>query len=90
MQQKVPINRISSFLREYGAVGNDQLAIRDFVICENQETINTLRAELVAVANNKVSPVTLDKIVGKARQKRFTTYKGWAKTLLMWLAENKG
>lgn len=89
MEKKVPIIRISNFLREYGMGTQDVLAVKDFSICENPETINALRAELIAISNNKVSPVTLDRIVGKARLKRFGSYKTWAKTMILWLKEFK-
>lgn len=89
-QRRANITRISAWIREYAAGGvADIIATKDFVLCENVETVNALRAELIAVANDKVRKEILDKIVGKSRLKKFGSYKTWAKSMLLWLNEFK-
>lgn len=80
---------IPEFIKVYGAVGNDQRAIQDYLECESNEAIAALRAEFVGVAQGSHPIEFLDKSLGAARKIKYGSHEQWAKNVLLWMAEKK-
>lgn len=79
------------WLDNYGKSGApDDRAVHDFMICEATEAINSLRAELVAIAEGAYNEANFDQLVGPKRKMKHGSYDAWAKLMLLWMASFKG
>lgn len=61
---------------------NDQKAIRIFKEYENQDRVRKLRAELSGVTQSKVSPILLERILGKIRPVKSQSWEKWAQMMI--------
>lgn len=68
---------------------NDQKAVSTFRMFETREKLQRLRNELQLVKESKVAPEICDLIIGKPRMGRYGSYEGWAKLMLLWIAQAK-
>lgn len=68
---------------------DDKRAIENFVECETREKIQSLRAQLYAVANGKYDDAMFIKFLGPDRKSRHNSYAEWAKVMLQWLGAYK-
>jgi hypothetical protein len=70
----------------YSLGRSDQLAVQDFVECENDEVVRSLRSEVTAIANGSFNPETLNALLGKGRAVKHGSWDNWAKLMLQWMA----
>lgn len=80
-------SRVAAWVREYGSGGiDDNRALRDYLEIEANESINSLRNELHALARGNYIEESIQKLVGAKRKVRHGTYDEWAKSMLRWMA----
>lgn len=83
------LKQIHYWVTQYGSAGiSDQRAVQDFITCETDEAIRTLRNELTGLSQGKYKDETLDKIVGVKRKTLYNSYTEWAKLMLLWISSN--
>jgi hypothetical protein len=68
---------------------NDQKAVRLFKDYESHEKVRRLQQELIWVRDGKVKEITCDRLIGKKRRGKYSSYQGWGKLMLQWLAAVK-
>jgi len=82
-----PYPRIKEFVSVYAnGSGDDQRSAQSFCDCEANETIESLRSELISVSSGNFNPNTFDLLVGKGRIGKYGSYDNWAKLVLQWIA----
>jgi hypothetical protein len=87
----VPIYpRVTYWVQNYGGSdAPDKRAVQDFMDCESEEQIRSLRGELYAISQGRFDKKNLDANVGKKRETRHGSYDTWAKMMLLWMASYK-
>lgn len=82
---------IQYFQKTYGASlgGEDQKAVRLFKDYESQEKLRRLQFELTAIKDGKATFKACDRIIGKKRKERYSSYENWAKLMLLWIVQHK-
>ena len=89
-KQTAAYPRIKAWCDVYGkSDADDKRAVEDFMTCEANEAVASLRAELVAVTRGIFDDRTFDAIVGQKRRLKYGTYDAWAKIMLLWMANYK-
>ena len=89
-KQTAAFPRIKAWCDIYGkSEADDKRAVEDFMTCEANEAIVSLRAELVAASRGTFDDRTFDAIVGQKRRIRHGSYDAWAKMMLLWMANYK-
>jgi len=90
LKSKQGYTRLRAWLNEYGKSGmTDKEAMKAFLEVENPETINSLRAELMAVSRGEYEEKVFDVLVGRARKARYGSYQQWGKLMLQWMASQR-
>lgn len=85
------LKQIDYWVKQYGSAGvSDTRAVQDFLTCETDESIKTLRNELTGLSQDKsrYKEETLDKIIGVKRKVLYKSYTEWAKLMLLWISSN--
>lgn len=77
------------FQKTYGISmeGSDQKAVGVFKSYESQEKLRRLQNELSWIKDGKVSASACDRVVGKKRRAKYTSYQRWAQLMLLWLVQ---
>lgn len=79
--------KVVYFVKTYGSAGiTDQKAVQDFVDCETNESIVSLRNELVGLSQGNYTDENMLKLLGANRKVLFSSYHEWAKIMLQWIA----
>jgi len=82
--------KIRYWVQQYGGgERSDQRAVEDFMECEAQESISSLRNDLIRLAQDTPDNSALDQIVGVKRKVLYNSYQEWAKMMLLWMASYK-
>lgn len=90
MSDRPTYPKVREWAREYGRPDvSDQRGVQDFMECETKETVKSLQAELVAMADGNFDEKLLDDILGKRRKLKFINYSDWAKAMLQWIVSYK-
>jgi len=69
--------------------GADQKAVKVFKDYESHEKTRRLQSELMWIKDGKVSDAACNRIIGKKRKSKYTSYQRWAELMLLWLASHK-
>ena len=80
---------IPIYIKRYGTGRQDKDAIKDFIICEDSNTLRQFINEIAMVSQGKLSDEVLDKLVGPKRKITHGSYIDWAKAMLAWYGANK-
>jgi len=64
---------------------SDQRSVENAVICENEEFLRTLQAQLNVIAQGNFEEESLNRTVGQVRKLRHGSYAQWAKLMLQWI-----
>jgi hypothetical protein len=64
----------------------DKRALEDFLECETDENIRSLRSELQGVSQGNHPPDMLNNLIGKSRENRHGSYEQWAVLMMQWIA----
>lgn len=65
----------------------DKIAVHNFLDCENEDTIRSLRNELTGISAGNFTEETLKPVLGEGRRVTHGSYSEWAKRMLLWMAE---
>lgn len=65
----------------------DKTAVQNFLDCENEDTIRSLRNELSGISTGNFTEETLKPVLGESRRVTHGSYPEWAKRMLLWMAE---
>ena len=76
------------FVKTYamGGPGNDQKALKTYMMFESQEKVRRLQSELHWVKNNQVDETVLKSCVGANRAGKYGSFSNWASLALMWIS----
>ncbi len=78
------------FQKTYGKTmeGSDQKAVKVFKDYESHERVRRLQNDLMCVKEGKASKAVCDRVIGKKRKAKYTSYEKWAALmlLLLWMA----
>jgi hypothetical protein len=86
MSEYAYITEVKYWLDHYAQAGvPDKNACETYLECESDEKLRSLRLQLQAVADGKVSDETLIKIIGKGRKGKHGSFERWAKLMNLWL-----
>jgi hypothetical protein len=78
------------WLQNYAQPGvADKRAVETFMDCETREKVQSLKAQLYAVANGKYEDGLMQKLLGGDRKARHGSYLEWSKIMLQWMAGYK-
>ncbi len=81
------MKNITYWVRTYANPGiTDQRAVETFIDCESAEASRGLRAELTAISSGNFQEQSMDLTIGKSRALKHGDYQGWAKMMLLWMA----
>ena len=90
MNAGLVFDKVQYWIQHYTAGGaDDARAVSDFIICENDELLGSLRAQINTIAQGNYDEDVLDKTVGLKRKLRHGSYEAWAKLMLLWILEAK-
>lgn len=64
----------------------DQRALEDFLACETEENVQSLRRELYGISQGNMNEVVLNSLLGAKRIARHETYPNWASLMIQWMA----
>lgn len=79
------------WLSSYAAGGcEDRQAIENFIECESQEALSSLRGELIAIKNENFSEEIMLQILGPNRVAKHGSFVEWAKVMLLLMARPRG
>ena len=83
------LKQVDYWVRNYGSAGiGDLRAVQDYITCETNEAVQSLRNELIGLSHGKFSEDVLDRIVGIKRKTLHNSYVEWSKLMLQWIANN--
>lgn len=83
--------RTAYWVDNYGKSGiPDERAVQTFMDCETFEEVNSLRNELIAIADGKFKDEIMTIVLGNNRKVKYGSYDSWAKLMLLWMANYKG
>lgn len=79
---------IRELTKVYATSGtSDKIAVQNFMDCENEDTIRSLRNELAGISSGNFPEESLKNVLGEARRVTHGSYLDWAKRMIMWMAE---
>ena len=82
--------QIRELTKVYGISGTtDKVAIQNFMECENDDTVRSLRNELTGISAGNFPDDTLKPLLGEARRAKYGAYEDWAKRMIIFMAEYK-
>jgi hypothetical protein len=90
IRQRPIFTKIKYWVDCYGNSGaDDKRAIEDFVDCEANEAVSSLRSELVGLSQGLFDEAILNLLIGASRKEKFGSFNAWAKMMLLWLSAYK-
>lgn len=91
MTKTYPIYKtVKYWLENYApSISDDRRAMQEFMECETDELIRSLRTELYSMSQGNYDNDILTKLIGRGRLAKYSTYDEWAKLALLWISENK-
>ena len=79
---------IRELIKVYAISGTeDRIAVQNFMDCENDDTIRSLRNELTGISAGNFPEENLKNLLGEARRSKHGSYVDWAKRVIVWMAE---
>jgi len=90
MSEHRSFDKILAWIQNYGQGGiEDQKGAENCVICETDEFINPLRAQLHFISKGEFDEEALDRVIGVKRRLKYGSYENWAKLMIFWLNDAK-
>lgn len=79
---------VMKWIKEYARSDcPDKQAVKDFVECEPDDRIRTLKNQFHAISKGMYDDIHFDKLIGPEKKAKYGTYANWARTILLWLNE---